>query len=428
MSNLSPELLPLIQNNRLPGLDLGPGFSYPDYSGQSILNLPSTITDLLGVPPFGKHTLRSEITSQLGGRYQRIILLLVDALSLHRFQNWLQEPDFAIWNELMGSGLLAPMTSVVPSTTCAALTSIWTGKSPAEHGIVGYELWLKEYGMVANMITHAPFSFEGQAGSLRYAGFVPTGFLSSATLGSHLATAGVGSYGLQPSSVLGSGLSDMFLPSVTRIGYHSTSDLCISLRQLIEVQSRQRMFVYAYWSQVDTLSHKYGPEDERVRYEFADLSRAFEKLLIAKLSAHLKQGTLVLLAADHGQVHTEEDPHYDLRNHPNLTRRLHMQPTGENRLIYLYIKPGQIEAVREYVERTWPNQFALLESAYAQEVGLFGSGSVSPRLSERLGDLILVARGSAYLWWGAKENPLIGRHGGLTPEEMLVPFLAAPLA
>src|SRR3970282_2394036 len=117
MSNLSPELLPLIQNNRLPGLDLGPGFSYPDYSGQSILNLPSTITDLLGVAAFGKHTLRSESTSQLGGRYQRICLLLVDALSLHRFQNWLQEPDFAIWNELMGSGLLAPMTSVVPSTT-----------------------------------------------------------------------------------------------------------------------------------------------------------------------------------------------------------------------------------------------------------------------------------------------------------------------
>ena len=322
----------------------------------------------------------------------------------------------------------APLTSVTPSTTCAALTSIWTGKSPAEHGIVGYEQWLKEYGMVANMITHAPFSFEGQVGSLRHAGFAPTEFLSSATLGSHLTQAGVGSYALQPSSLLGSGPSEMFLPNVTRIGYHSTSDLCVSLRQLIEATPNEKMFVYAYWSEVDTLSHRYGPDDERVLYEFADLSLAIQNLLFAKLSTTLRKGTLFMMAADHGQIHTEQDPHYDLRNHPNLSRRLHMQPTGENRLIYLFIKPGQIEAVREYIERTWPNQFAILDSAYAIDTGLFGSGTVSPRLFERVGDVVLAARGSAYLWWGVKENPLVGRHGGLTPDEMLVPLLAAPLA
>jgi hypothetical protein len=38
-----------------------------------------------------------------------------------------------------------------------------------------------------------------------------------------------------------------------------------------------------------------------------------------------------------------------------------------------------------------------------------------------------VSQGSAYLWWAPKENVLIGRHGGVSPEEMLVPFLAARL-
>jgi hypothetical protein len=42
-----------------------------------------------------------------------------------------------------------------------------------------------------------------------------------------------------------------------------------------------------------------------------------------------------------------------------------------------------------------------------------------------VGDLILVARGNAYLWWADKEDQLLGRHGGLHPEEMLVPFLGA---
>ena len=102
-----------------------------------------------------------------------------------------------------------------------------------------------------------------------------------------------------------------------------------------------------------------------------------------------------------------------------------MLPTGENRLAFLYIKPGQVEAVREYIERTWPNQFTLLNSAYAIEKGLFGPGEKHPRLLDRTGDLVALARGQAFWWWGAQPNPIYGRHGGLSSEEMLVPFLAA---
>lgn len=31
------------------------------------------------------------------------------------------------------------------------------------------------------------------------------------------------------------------------------------------------------------------------------------------------------------------------------------------------------------------------------------------------------------MWWSEKENLLIGRHGGLSADEMLVPFLAVRL-
>jgi hypothetical protein len=61
------------------------------------------------------------------------------------------------------------------------------------------------------------------------------------------------------------------------------------------------------------------------------------------------------------------------------------------------------------------------------ECGLFGPGEKHPRLLERLGDLLIVAKGHAYLWWSASEDHLLGRHGGLSPEEMLVPFLAVRL-
>lgn len=124
---------------------------------------------------------------------------------------------------------------------------------------------------------------------------------------------------------------------------------------------------------------------------------------------------------------TRPDSYYDLRKHPNFTRRLHIQPTGENRLAYLYIRPGQSEAVREYIERTWPAQFKMIDAAYAVESGLFGPGAPHPGLLERVGDVIVVAKDQAYLWWANKDNLIYGRHGGLHPQEMLVPFLAVGL-
>ena len=428
MPDLTSKLLPDLEQNRLPELDLGPNSLYPSYLGQSILNIPSSITRVFDIPTLDSLPLRREILDQLTGPYRRVIFLLVDALALGRVRTWLQEPEFAALNEMVSRGVMAPLTSIVPSTTCAALTTLWTGASAAEHGILGYELWLKEYGLVANMITHSPFSFERKVGFLQYAGFVPEKFLSMPTLGSHLRANGVNSYALQHHSILGSGLSSMYFMDVNRVGFHSPVDLWITLRKLIEANPNEKAFYSIYWPDVDTMGHKYGPNDERVRAVFASFVRNLADLFLDGLDSRFRRETLFVLAADHGMVHTENDPHYDLRNHPNLARRLHMQPTGENRLAYLFVKPGQSEAVREYIEKTWPNQFLVLDSSYVRNSGLFGPGTSHPRMAERIGDLVVLAKGDAYWWWGEKDNPLVGRHGGLSPEDMLVPFLAAPLA
>jgi hypothetical protein len=428
MADLIPKLLPDLEQNRLPGLDLGSNSLYPSYSGQSILNIPSTIMRFFDIPMMASPPLRKEVLDGFTGQYQRVIFLLADALALEHVRKWLKEPEFAALNDLVSRGLLAPLTSVVPSTTCAALTTLWTGASAAAHGILGYELWLKEYGLVANMITHSPFSFEKQVGFLQHAGFIPEKFLSLPTLGSHLGTNGINSYALQHHSILGSGLSSMYFTDVDRVGFHSPVDLWVTLRELIEATPKEKAFYCIYWPEVDTMSHKYGPNDERVQAGFASFVRNLSELFLNRLDTKLRDGTLFVLTADHGMIHTEKDEHYDLRNHPNLTRRLHMQPTGENRLVYLYVKPGQSEAVREYIEKTWPNQFMVLDSSYVQSSGLFGPGAPHPRMAERIGDLVVVAKGNAYWWWGEKDNPLVGRHGGLSPEDMLVPFLAAPLA
>ena len=427
MADLTPQLLPSLRQHRLPGLDLADGYVYPDYTGRSILNLPDSICTWLGAPGIGNRPLLPPLHNLLAGQVRRVILLLVDALSLHRLQRWMSDGTASVWTDLTANGALAPLTSIAPSTTSSALTSLWTGCSPAEHGIPGYEIWLREYGVVASMIAHAPISFNGDVGSLDRAGFKPEEFLNLPTLGTQLSAHGIKTYALQHRSITNSGLSQMFFKDVDVRGFHTLADLFINLRHVVEEQPHEKQFIWVYSGDLDTLSHFYGPDDERSQASFSCLSYAFEQFFLKRLSPSARRGTALILTADHGQVTTQFNQHYELNNHPELMRRLHILPTGENRMMYLYHRPGQVDAVREYFEHTFPNQFSFLDPSYAVGQGLFGMGVPNPRLLERLGDLIVAARGNAYLWWADRKNYLVGRHGGLTEEEMVVPFLATRL-
>jgi hypothetical protein len=166
-----------------------------------------------------------------------------------------------------------------------------------------------------------------------------------------------------------------------------------------------------YTGQIDHFSHYYHPDDERTAAEFAEFSQAFEHHFLGRLSPANRQGTLVLLTADHGMIATQKSGHYDLRNHPHLSQLLHIMPTGEHRLMYLFINQGKERQVRDYFEQTWPGQFIFINPEEAVAKGLFGPGKPNPHLADRLGDLIVAARNDAYLWWADKENPLIGQHG-----------------
>lgn len=425
MTDLTPQILPQLQAHRLPELNLGDGFILPNYAGLSILNIPASLCSLFGIPGLAGTPLNPEILQPLGEGVRRVVLLLVDGLAFHRLQRWMTKDAAPVWQRVAEAGLLSPITSITPSTTSAALSSLWTGRSAAQHGIAGYEMWLKEYGIVANMITHAPITFQNDVGSLTKAGFQPENYLQAATLGTHFAAHGIRSYALQHQSIARSGLSTMLFKDVEVHSFVTTSDLWVNLRHLLENKTSEKLYAWVYLGEVDHFSHFYGPEDERTAAEFAALSHGFERLLLDKLSLAARKDTLFILTSDHGQIVTPQYPYYATINHPALTRRLHINPTGENRMFYLYERPGQSEAVREYIERIWPNQFTLLDPAFAVSAGLFGPGEPHPRLLDRLGDAIVLARDSAYLWWSEKENKLLGRHGGLSPDEMLSPFLAA---
>jgi len=425
MPDLTNQLLPRLQNHKIPGLDLDGGFIAPKYDDQSILNIPTTICDWMGVPGISNGLLMPEIRESIGGGVQRILLVLMDALSLHRFQEWMEVAP--VWKSLLEDGILAPLTSVVPSTTSSALTTYWTGQSPAVHGVIGYEMWLKEFSIVANMILHAPITFSGDIGSLKKAGFSPEEFLPVQTLGTHLQNHGVKSYAFNHHRIARSGLSQMFLQDAEIMSFATPASMWVGMRQLFESRPDEKMYVWAYWGAVDGISHYYGPDNERNSAEFSHYSAAFEQFFLNQISPAARKDTLILLTADHGMVDTPLNSRNVLKTHPGLHQHFLLNPTCENRFASLYLRPGREDEVRGYFETTWPGKFEIITQGDALDAGLFGPGLHHPNLKHRIGDLIAVARDESYLWWSEGEDFLLGRHGGMCPKEMVVPFLAARL-
>lgn len=427
MVDLTQSLLPQIHQRFPSSLNIGCNCIFPAYEGSSVLNIPASICQSFQIPGIAGNPLQSEILAAFTGPVQRVLLILMDGLSLHRFQRWLGEGRLPVWEHLIQNGLLAPLTSLIPSTTSTALTSLWTGRSAAEHGIAGYELWLKEYGVVANMILQAPITFQNSTGSLEKAGFQPENYLPFPSLGTYLAAHNIRTYAFQHHSIAQSGLSRLFLQNVTIQGVATGTDLWLNVRDLILDRPAEKQYIWVYWGELDHFSHHFGPDNEYPAFELELFSQAFERIFCQANASTALKNTLILLTADHGQIATPKDPHYDLRNHPDLLRQLSILPTGENRLVYLYPRAGQSQAIHDYIEHAWPGQFHALNPSDALQRGLFGPGKIHPKLLDRLGDLILLPQNSAYLWWAEKENHLLGRHGGASPDEMIVPFVAALL-
>ncbi len=384
----------------------------PHYERYSLLAVPSTVEQLFGLDvPSG---LRDEL--QLA-RSERVVVIVIDGLGHLKLEALMAKGHVRLG--ALERGVRIPITSVFPPTTTTALTSLSTGACALSHGILGYTMFLPEIGSLANMILLATPG--AAAGSLADLGLKPEKMLGVSTLYERLAALGVPSTLFLPKHIADSGLSKVLYRGIDRtMPYFSMADLCMLIRRALERRGKQ--FLSVYWPMTDTLAHAYGPESEAFHTEIAQFFSALDREVLRDA-----RDTTFLVTADHGFC--AFDPATDIvscPDHPQLREGLLLPPAGEARAATLFLRPGYDEQVRSFFARTFPDAFTVLSTEEALEMGLWGPERPSDAVRASLGDLLVLARERKVLMWPRTEFKLRGMHGGLLPEEIYVPLIAAP--
>lgn len=374
----------------------------PSYRTKNIVNLMSSLLQGLGsdsasgplekLPP-------AEIQNS-----RNIILLVIDGLGSDSLATL---PP----NSFLRKNKISDLSTVFPSTTAAAITTFFTSVSPKEHGFVAWDMYMKEFGTVVQILPYR--AKEKNAAPLPKKNIlVPPSIFSQFKIESHI---------ILKKKLAQSHYNSLFQSKSRFWGYQHLWGLAASIRRTMS-SSPQQKFIYAYWPGFDDSSHHLGKSHPRTLQHLRRINRVIEKL------AHTLQGTatLLLVTADHGQVETTRKETIILEKHPRLLACFSKPVCGEARAPFFYVHPSRRKEFEQYVNKKLGKYGTLHSSRELAQRGYFGLNMAHPSFAERIGDYILLAKGN-YIFKEhliSKEHPFIpGHHGGLSKQEMTVPLV-----
>ena len=361
----------------------------PDYSGP---NLTGIIPGCL----LGTSGRRPNWFPQPLQEAERIVLLVIDGLG---YEQLLRHAHIAPnLMSLVGGSI----TTIAPSTTASALTSLVTGASPAEHGIVGYRMDMGDSIM----------------NSLRW--WSDTRDLRKvhppATVQPIPPFVGMTIPVVSRAELEGSAFTEAHLRGSRPCGWRAASSIVAQCANLI---SSGEKFVYAYYDGIDKIAH------ERGFGAYYDSEIAATDWLVGSLLNTLPSGTTLAITADHGQVQVGDNV---VHLSDDIKASLHHQ-SGEGRFRWLHAKRGQESdllqiATDSYSDIAWvASRDQVIEEAW---LGPARGGRIADQVKRRLGDVALVPFTATTFDDPLDSGPfsLVCRHGSLTADEMFVPFLA----
>lgn len=407
-------------------MELERGLVLPLYDSYCLSNIHGTVMSLFGKREGGLPGDVFDGVSTEG--VENVVLFVFDGFGLNE---WRRHSDGFV-GALSSRGRVTQITSTFPSTTSTALTTISTGLTPQQHGLIEWHMYVKELDEIILTLPFSPLGSKGYDLLLRRAS--PRILFSGTPITRTLRREGICTYSFLNRQIARSAYSSVAQSGSTIVPYASSSDMAVALRRALET-ARGPSFFYVYWSFIDTIEHSYGPATDESELEASSVSHALKVGLLDKLSGQAASRTLFLATADHGQIFSPSEDAVMLNRYRRLVRSFArgasgrpVLPWGSPRDVYVMVVPEELESTLSYLREKLGGVAYVISTESAVRAGLFGRGRPSRRFLERVGNVLLLPRGTGSVWYrhpGVEPPHLKGQHGGLHPDEMNVPFAAA---
>ena len=326
------------------------------------------------------------------------VVFLVDGLGYEILRRHPAEAPFL--SALLGE----PATCGVPSTTATSLTSLGTGLPPGAHGVVGYTSRIPGTDRLLNALMWDK-------------GVDPLEWQPHPTAFQTLARAGVRTTVVSKREFAGSGLTNA---SQRGAGYLGADRIGERLAGVVGASAEPRSLTYVYDGDLDWTGHRYGVDSPQWRAQLTAIDDAAEQMREA-----LPPDVRLLVVADHGMIDSPADARIDIAAHPELRDGVRLVG-GEARFRHLYCASGAVPDV----VAAWGSALAGRADVFTRDEVVANGwfGDVEAFVRPRLGDVIVATRGDFSILHSEAfpyETRLIGMHGSLTADEMLIPMLLA---
>lgn len=317
------------------------------------------------------------------------VLVLFDGLGAHQLDHQYAS-DLAHAN-------MATIDAPFPSTTTVSLSSIATGMTPSQHGIIGYLMNLPDHGVVNMLKWTKP-------------GGIPVGaetsqLLPTPNLWERLSAAGIEPICVQPGDFQGTPLSRALYRGARYESVWNDADIIDATTQLASEPGR---LIFTYVPHVDVAAHVGGQRSDEYGRAIRTVNSIWQTI-----ANRLPARAVMVGTADHGHLDYAEDHKLEL---PTDGLTIY----GEPRAVYVKANTGESSDL--------PSTLASFPATWVPKEQLrawLGDGTPHPDLEDRLPDGVLLPDPGYLLLTSYMDKRLIGMHGGLEPGEVEIPLLVA---
>lgn len=358
------------------------------YYDESILTYIASIRKYFGLlSSYSPNTKFSTLINEK--KPKKIFLLLIDGMGANLIDSKLSKDSF------LAKNMVYKTSTVFPSTTTAATTSIRNGKAPNENAWLGWMQYIKEIDDVI-----IPFYGKGFYNDKQYDKDLMYKVAPVTFIEDELNKVGIN--------------SRILFPSFVDDGCEDFDTMC---NRLIDYShSDEYEFIYAYWDKYDTYMHEHGPSSN-----IANSYLEYINYTIENLASNLNEDTMLIITADHGQVDVKEE--YNIYG-SKYDKYLSKLPALEPRAMTFYIKDGMKEEFEKEFKEEFEDRFILLTHKQILDLKLFGDKNNHQRFEEFIGDFIAIGKANTTLAYKTRDLPVLkGQHAGMCDDEMLVPII-----